>query len=136
MNIIIKNINKNKIKIKNNKLYYYYNEYFKIIGIPLKIYYKYITIYNNLYYIYFDENINYNLKILNNHLLKTIPNFLFIRNNITSKFMISNNYKNINNINNINNNIRNCNNSLNSDHILDTLNPDDIDIYKYVTENN
>ena len=55
MNVIIKNIDKDNIVInkKNNifKLYYNLNLYYKIIGIPLKINYKYITIRNNLYYI-------------------------------------------------------------------------------------
>ena len=93
MNVIIKNIDKDNIIIsnKNNvfKLYYNYNLNYKIIGIPLKIYYKYITIHKNLYYIYFDEDSNKNIQLLNNYLTKNILKFLFIRNNITNKFIIS-----------------------------------------------
>ena len=96
MNVIIKNIDKDNIVInkKDNiyKLYYNYNLYYKIIGIPLKINYKYITIRNNLYYIFINEKDNKNLLLLNKYLSKYINNFLFIRNNITNKFIICNNY--------------------------------------------
>ena len=92
MNVIIKNIDKDNIVInkKDNiyKLYYNLNLYYKIIGIPLKINYKYITVHNNLYYIFINEKDNLNLLLLNNYLLKHIDNFLFIRNNITNKFII------------------------------------------------
>ena len=108
MNIIIKNIDKDNIVInkKDNiyKLYYNLNLYYKIIGIPLKINYKYITIRNNLYYIFINEKDNLNLLLLNNYLLKHINNFLFIRNNITNKFIICNNY-NKNNVDIIKNDI-------------------------------
>ena len=108
MNAIIKNIDKDNIVInkKDNiyKLYYNLNLYYKIIGIPLKINYKYITVHNNLYYIFINEKDNLNLLLLNNYLLKHIDNFLFIRNNITNKFIICNNY-NKNNVEIIKNDI-------------------------------
>tara|TARA_Y100001980_G_C14548890_1_gene330396 strand:+ start:1075 stop:1491 length:417 start_codon:yes stop_codon:yes gene_type:complete len=108
MNVIIKNIDKDNIVInkKDNiyKLYYNLNLYYKIIGIPLKINYKYITVHNNLYYIFINEKDNLNLLLLNNYLLKHIDNFLFIRNNITNKFIICNNY-NKNNVEIIKNDI-------------------------------
>ena len=72
--------------------------------IILVLYYKYITIHKNLYYIYFDEDSNKNIQLLNNYLTKNILKFLFIRNNITNKFIISNNY-NKNDIKYINNSI-------------------------------
>jgi hypothetical protein len=114
MNIIIDNVNIDKILIKKKiniyKLYYNHSLYYKILGIPIKIKYKYITVHNNLYYIFFDENENNNLVRLNNYMSNIINNFLFIRNNITTKFIICNNYNKQkikyaeNNMNNQNNN--------------------------------
>tara|TARA_A100001037_G_C15094639_1_gene610810 strand:- start:909 stop:1325 length:417 start_codon:yes stop_codon:yes gene_type:complete len=131
MNVIIKNIDKDNIVInkKNNifKLYYNLNLYYKIIGIPLKINYKYITIHNNLYYIFINEKDNLNLLLLNNYLLKHINNFLFIRNNITNKFIICNNY-NKNNMNIIKNDV----NTLKSDNIIYV----NINKIKYIKNNN
>ena len=117
MNVIIKNIDKDNIVInkKDNiyKLYYNYNLYYKIIGIPLKINYKYITIRNNLYYIFINEKDNKNLLLLNKYLSKYINNFLFIRNNITNKFIICNNYNKTNT-----NIIKNDINTLKSNNII------------------
>ena len=131
MNVIIKNIDKDNIIInkKDNiyKLYYNYNLYYKIIGIPFKINYKYITIHNNLYYIFINEKDNLNLLLLNNYLLKHINNFLFIRNNITNKFIICNNY-NKNNMNIIKNDV----NTLKSDNIIYV----NINKIKYIKNNN
>ena len=104
MNVIIDDINVDKIKFNINiqlnknilyKLYYYHNLYYKILGIPIKIQYKYIRLNNNLLYIYFDEKHNDNLTKLNMYFKQNINNFLFIRNNITNKFIICNNYDKI-----------------------------------------
>ena len=131
MNIIIKNIDKDNIVInkKDNiyKLYYNYNLYYKIIGIPLKINYKYITIRNNLYYIFINEKDNKNLLLLNKYLSKYINNFLFIRNNITNKFIICNNYNKTNT-----NIIKNDINTLKSNNIIYI----NINKIKYIKNNN
>ena len=131
MNVIIKNIDKDNIVInkKDNiyKLYYNYNLYYKIIGIPLKINYKYITIRNNLYYIFINEKDNKNLLLLNKYLSKYINNFLFIRNNITNKFIICNNYNKTNT-----NIIKNDINTLKSNNILYI----NINKIKYIKNNN
>ena len=131
MNVIIKNIDKDNIVInkKDNiyKLYYNYNLYYKIIGIPLKINYKYITIRNNLYYIFINEKDNKNLLLLNKYLSKYINNFLFIRNNITNKFIICNNYNKTNT-----NIIKNDINTLKSNNIIYI----NINKIKYIKNNN
>tara|TARA_B110000285_G_scaffold197264_1_gene228798 strand:+ start:273 stop:689 length:417 start_codon:yes stop_codon:yes gene_type:complete len=111
MNIIIKKIDENNIKIQNMvyikkeyKIYYEYNN-IKILGLPIKIKYNYIHKYNKLYYIYFLIKDNQNLFIINNYLKKKIPKLQFIRNSIKNNYIICNNYNNlhINNVNNINN---------------------------------
>ena len=131
MNVIIKNIDKDNIVInkKDNiyKLYYNYNLYYKIIGIPLKINYKYITIRNNLYYIFINEKDNKNLLLLNKYLSKYNNNFLFIRNNITNKFIICNNYNKTNT-----NIIKNDINTLKSNNIIYI----NINKIKYIKNNN
>lgn len=109
MNIIINNVDVDKIlitkKINVYKLYYNHNSYYRILGIPIKVKYKYISIHNNLYYIFLDEN-NDDLIKLNNYFNNIIDDFLFIRNNITNKFIICNNYNKVK-INSIKNNENN-----------------------------
>lgn len=98
MNIIITKINKDKIIVYNNKFEYkiYYTlENIKISGISIKIEYKYIRKYNNLYYIYFDSFNNENILELDDYMKSKFKNLQLVRNNITSFFIICNNFKNI-----------------------------------------
>ena len=131
MNIIIDDVNIEEIILKKKlniyKLYYNYSLYYKILGIPLKVKYKYITVHNNLYYIYFDESYNDNLVKLNNYFNNKINDFLFIRNNITTKFIICNNYNKIK-INYVENN---QNSDLNNNIIYININN-----IKYIKNNN
>ena len=100
MNIVIKEIDKDKIKyIKKNDCYklYYWNNIFSMIGLPTKIKYKYIYKYNNLYYIYINKHdlLNNNLNIINDYFTDKIDDFLLYRKNLTDTYIICNNYKNI-----------------------------------------
>lgn len=98
MNIIITNINKDKIIVYNNKseykLYYELQD-IKISGISVKIEYKYIRKYNNLYYVYFDTLNNNNILELDKYMKIRFKNLQLVRNNITSFYIICNNFKNI-----------------------------------------
>tara|TARA_Y100001958_G_C21247581_1_gene579096 strand:+ start:7422 stop:7817 length:396 start_codon:yes stop_codon:yes gene_type:complete len=107
MNIIINNIEEEKIKYYKKDNYYkiFYNDILNITGLPTKIKYDYIYKYNNLYYVYLDKSdiINNNLIKINNYFKNKIDNFLLYRKNLTNTYIICNNYKNLI-IDNISNN--------------------------------